>query len=234
MVFYPEHFRPFTYKFGLPVISQEATVSAIPALLRPCSPDAVVRGISKVIVFSINLMIRRWTRPHVGIEFLKTIEPPVTYGDSPSSVIPVGGKIGPRAAGNHIPPDSIFRGLTKAMIRAGTTATSGISISKIRALRGADVSAITATEPSHCSPSRTTRLDSHKHSKSMAGHIDVSRFTGTHSYFSPFGRLGQTVACSRSLLIDIGLPHQPQGINTGGRPPGCLAFFAMLLVYDRI
>ncbi len=54
-------------------------------------PSAITRFIIAIVVNSIDRMQLRWTRPHVGVEVLKTAAPSVAHGNAAS---PIGVKFG--------------------------------------------------------------------------------------------------------------------------------------------
>ncbi len=78
-------------------------------------PLHIARSIGSIIVQSFNLMLRRWTRPHVSIEGLERFSP---FGSHRNAATPVIGEVARRrilCALDDMCPDPVFGSLRAAM-----------------------------------------------------------------------------------------------------------------------
>jgi hypothetical protein len=92
-------------------------------LFRSCCPTTVIWRIAFVVILSINAMIIRRTRPHIGIKRGKIFKPSVAYGNTPSPISiesPIRFRIAPTF---HIAPYAIFR--RSISIISGSESVSG-------------------------------------------------------------------------------------------------------------
>ena len=70
----------------LSVVGEEVVDGAVVHLNKACRPSAVFRAVVPIIIDAVKRMIIRWSRPHVVVERLKTLAPPVTYRYTPGAV----------------------------------------------------------------------------------------------------------------------------------------------------
>lgn len=77
---------PLRKGFGFPLIGNEVVRSSVVRLVLCCSPHAILRAISQVIILPFYRMFRRGPSPHVLKEGFRRIEPPLAYQDPTSSI----------------------------------------------------------------------------------------------------------------------------------------------------
>lgn len=112
------HFpRPLRPCFGLALVCHFAVSAVIVGLLEIGCPGAVFWGIGPVVVPPINRMQLRGPGPHVGIEGLERVPPPIT-DDNPAATIPfVRFSLNVVATLFHPAPDLVLRKIGAAVGR---------------------------------------------------------------------------------------------------------------------
>lgn len=60
-------------------------LTPVVGLLFRCAPLAIIRGIWLGVIFPLN-RCSSWSRPHIGVEVLKRIEPPLADSDASAAV----------------------------------------------------------------------------------------------------------------------------------------------------
>lgn len=89
--------------------SQEAVASLVGALLESGGPPAVVRRVGPVVIDSLNAMVARRPRSHVGQEVAKVRPPPPADGDASGAVAGIRRTRGTLAPAYNVLPDHILR-----------------------------------------------------------------------------------------------------------------------------
>lgn len=85
-------------------------------LLRICRPATIPWLIVAVIILSVNRMLRRGARPHIGVEVLKAMSPALANSDSSATVVRKVLLFRSSAARNHLLPNGILWRLALAML----------------------------------------------------------------------------------------------------------------------
>lgn len=93
---------------ALTIEQDEYGASRIPHLLRLQCPCAVLLGIAKLVILSLEAMVQARTRPHVG-EKVSKVAPRRIDGDTSTAVMPVRFVVRVGAAVNHALPGVVFR-----------------------------------------------------------------------------------------------------------------------------
>lgn len=102
---------PLSKRQRLSLVLNHFIAAAIACLLCLYRPSTVARLVVAIIVFAVNGMLVTRALPHVGVEVLKRVEPPLAdrYSAVKVPFLPV--RIRQGASGNHISPASIFAGV---------------------------------------------------------------------------------------------------------------------------
>ncbi len=106
---HPEYLRPICKATGFPVKGYKAISSRVTCLLFACSPYAIILGVWTTVVYSLNTVLRRWSRAHVLVESSKISPPSIANHDSTTAVVFVantGAIVAPRV---HPFPDAVLR-----------------------------------------------------------------------------------------------------------------------------
>lgn len=88
-LFYAKILRPLNQCFSDAIKRQVGVAAAISALYFSRRPPAVFRRVSKIIVDSIQRVLRRWSTPHICKKSLVGRSPLLAYGDASASVVGV-------------------------------------------------------------------------------------------------------------------------------------------------
>jgi len=94
-------------------MSYRYVISAVVIVLGACSPLAVVRAISEVIILALKRVgiVRPW--PHIAVELFKRI--PARVNSKTSTAMPfVSIRVGVVASGSHRKPNSVFFGVSNS------------------------------------------------------------------------------------------------------------------------
>ena len=155
------HGSPVRYAEAQAIVFKKYVLSCVSGLLAFCSPSAIVREVSKVIVDSIYGVSFRRAASHVSKKVFKAIEPPVAHSYSTPSVVFVGGGVfvctsNPDAVPNVIDgsfahPMRLSGGLSNLVMDA----TAGLSVARNKSvcLDNNAVTAIACAVPSDSSAS---------------------------------------------------------------------------------
>lgn len=106
---------PFGNRFGFSVNGNAEIGLGIIRLLRCCGPSAIIREITKAVVFSVNRMMLCWPRPHVLVKCKERILPFVTDGNSRSSVSGITDGVGIATSLLHRVPNIVLWSFPKTM-----------------------------------------------------------------------------------------------------------------------
>ena len=169
---------PLSHSHCFSVMGEPDIVSFIIRLLKACSPPAVFRGISKIVINAVNGVCFAWSLPHVCKEILKFI-PSVTNRDAPSSVCSVMFIVWIIASTLHLLPCVIFKCVVATVrgnrVNMQTTTRFGHASSYALGNNKRTVTASAGAMPSNMISRVWPARDYSETTKGFAGKIDEFR-----------------------------------------------------------
>jgi hypothetical protein len=134
------------------VRGEQNITSPIVGLLFVCHPFAITRFVMAAIINSINGVLRRWFWPHVIIEILKGLAPPLAYYDSTAAVVLIVSAIFVVASSQYPAPSPMLRGVSHT-VNLGTigvayaTTSRRLASCQVRPGDNSLIAAITSAQP---------------------------------------------------------------------------------------
>jgi hypothetical protein len=98
-----------------PVHRQQPVTARVVCLGVQCRPDAIIKRVTSVVVFALDRVVGAGLRPHIGVEILEGLKPPIADRDPASSVSFVSGIACVVAARFHALPTVILGGLAQSV-----------------------------------------------------------------------------------------------------------------------
>lgn len=98
-----------------PINGYKLGFGCIPKLDRWGGPTAVARLVIAIVIFAVERVTRRGSRPHIIQKILKTIQPSLAYGDASATISVIFWVVGVRAAILHLGPDAPLHGIAFAV-----------------------------------------------------------------------------------------------------------------------
>ena len=133
---------------------QISILSCVSILLRSGSPSTVLRMVMAFIVNTIDTVLSRWARPHVGVECRKVIAPSVADANATIAIESERLAVHVVASAFHFSPCLMFSGFAKAMFRsmnwhfpAPTSTASSVMASKTSSANHNQSSAVALAFP---------------------------------------------------------------------------------------
>lgn len=148
----PCFLAPLYERESLAVELNHSATAGIALLLALEKPLAISRLVVSVVIRPVQLMMRRWARPHVGVK-VSEAEPTLANLYAAPAVAVVSGRTWPGAASDHVIPDPVFRGAAHAVRSMGrgffvdTSAALRMTGAQVAARYRAAISAATKTLP---------------------------------------------------------------------------------------
>ncbi len=126
-------------------------------LLFSCGPLTISGLVIAVIIYTFDSQLWFWPWSHIGKEILKGITPAITHGNSTSTVILKGFRLGVVAPADHARPSDVFWRLAFSVLGitcfkflpVETTTADGVCSFKSRPENQDRITAITTTDPSN-------------------------------------------------------------------------------------
>lgn len=152
---YSEFSRPLAETHSSTVARQSHIPSRVQALFFWGCPSAVARLVVAVVVDSVNAVVLRWTRTHVGEKLRKRELPGGAYSNPSPAVVSVTDAARGITAFNHLVPDCMFWVVRHSVVdhhfrcvfAIKATATEGATFYEACSKRRADRTTRTLTSP---------------------------------------------------------------------------------------
>ncbi len=114
---YAKVVSPLGNGFSQPVIFDHHQAASVGPLLFRRRPAAIARLIIAVVIDSVNGMLGRWARPHVGRECLETHSPSLAHRNAASSVVLKICEPAIAASVDHVRPNVVNRSTRHAVLK---------------------------------------------------------------------------------------------------------------------
>ena len=110
---------PLRYRKGFPLVGESSVGASIVGLFRRCGPPTIARFIIAVGVDAVKRVRGTWPWPHVIIESLEGIAPPLAHGDTPAAIVFVAVTRWVGTPLNHVSPHGILWRVNFTMLLFG-------------------------------------------------------------------------------------------------------------------